>query len=67
MTESEADEWAMENLSHIFVAERIPNVIRRKAPAFDGERAIDLIMRNQIDRIYVLAMYENAVGVYDGQ
>ncbi len=58
MTEPEAEEYAIAMLSDILKPERIPDVIRRSAPAFDGRRAIDLIMEGRGPE--VLEAYERA-------
>lgn len=63
MTESEADIWALTYLSHLFVPERIPDIIRRNAPVFDGRRAIDLMMEGR--EMEVEQAYESCLGFMD--
>jgi transcriptional regulator with XRE-family HTH domain len=42
---------ALDRLSRLFVPDRLPSVIRRNAELFDGERALDWIMRGRIAEV----------------
>lgn len=49
---------ALQKLTRIFQPERLPDVLRRKAEAFGGERALDWILRGRIAE--VANQYETA-------
>ncbi len=50
---------ALNRLLNVFRAETLPHVIRRPAELFDGERALDWILRGQITE--VVGRYESAL------
>ncbi len=50
---------ALDRLLELFVPERLPQVVRRPAELFDGERALDWILRGRIQD--VVERYETAL------
>ncbi len=42
---------ALDQLLGVFLPERLPQVIRRRAAAFDGERALDWILDGRISEV----------------
>lgn len=51
MTEQEAEDLAVEALRPFFKEDRIPDIIRRPAGAWEGRRAIDLIMEGRVEEV----------------
>jgi transcriptional regulator with XRE-family HTH domain len=58
-----SSEAALERLESLFVADRLPQVIRRRADLFENERALDLILRGRMAE--VAGRYETALA-YQG-